>query len=475
MRVLVVPAEAAALDPVRSWAESRAVALDTAPNFEEAGARMESEAFDLVLCDVRGGGEAGLRLLGGARSVGLEVPFVLLTPGSADEISHRARALGRGLCVPARLLDAHGLDEVVGLATGAAPKLRPPEQVGDLAPAMLFKADQSGAFTQFTSEWCRFTGRSPEQEQGGGWLAGIHPDDFERWQRRYRPALREGRRFEIDLRLRRADGAFRWLRVRGLPRRSGGVFAGYVGSAFDIHNLKDTHAGLLSDVERLASVNADLQQFASAAAHDLDEPLRTLEQSLAQVTAGEGAEELELARANARRMRALVRDLLDCALVGQGEGRLEEVDLSLPLGWALENLDRRLRETGGEVTHDELPEVRCDPVQIARAFQNLIGNALKFRSEAAPRIHVRAELSRREVLLRVRDNGIGISAEHHERIFEPFKRAHARPSAPDDDDPESGSGIGLALCKRIAERHGGRIWVESAPGSGSTFCLVLKR
>lgn len=96
MRVLVVPAEAAALDPVRSWAESRAVALDTAPNFEEAGARMESEAFDLVLCDVRSGGEAGLRLLGGARSVGLEVPFVLLTPGSADEISHRARALGRG-------------------------------------------------------------------------------------------------------------------------------------------------------------------------------------------------------------------------------------------------------------------------------------------------------------------------------------------------------------------------------------------
>ena len=482
----MVPA-AVLLDPLQGWAAARQLGVEGVDSFADAARRLAGERFDLVICDARRRADQALELLEAARARGLDVPFVLITPGSADETAHRARTLGRGLCLPARLFSAEALDEVVGLVMGSrlgppapAPASAPasasvPAASGDLAPAMLFKIAADGAFTTFTRAWCAFTGRSEEQERGSGWIAGLDPDDVARWLEVFQTALAAQQPFAIDLRLRRADGTRRWLRVRGLPRLAHGAFAGYLGSAFDISDLREIHAALVADVERLASVNADLEQFAYAAAHDLDEPLRTLENALGAVAAAEGAEALELARASARRMRALIRDLLECMLVGASASDREQTDLSTPLDWALRNLEQRLRDTGARVTRDTLPSVRCDPIQVARAFQNLIGNALKFRSDAKPRIYVGARVTRSEVEISIRDNGVGIRAEHHEIIFEPFTRVHARPSAPAGGDPESGSGIGLALCRRIVQRHGGRIWVESEPGKGSTFRLTLKR
>jgi len=470
--VLIVPGEAAELPALRTWRSGRPLVLVPAESFGEAARDLQRSAFDLVICDARRSAERALELVRDTRARGSFVPFLLLAPGSLDEVEHRARTLGGTFCVPARELDADLLNELVERAVGPVSNVRParPEESGDAAPALLWKTAADGAFTQFTHAWSQFTGRPATQDLGSGWIAGMHPEDVDRWIETFTAALASKTGFQVDVRLRRVDGAYRWLRFRGVPRRdAGGGFAGFVGSSFDIDDLKATHASLVADVERLASVKTDLEQFAYAAAHDLDEPLRTLERAL------NDEPDLDVARGSARRMRALVRDLLECTLVGTNDSAMEAIDLSTPLDWALQNLAQRIEESEAAVTRDSLPVVNCDPIQVARAFQNLIGNAIKFRGDDPPKVHVSAHTTRSEVVLTVVDNGIGIEPEHHQRIFEPFKRVHARPSAPEASDPTSGSGIGLALCKRIAERHGGRIWVESEPQKGSSFYFTLKR
>jgi chemotaxis family two-component system sensor kinase Cph1 len=142
------------------------------------------------------------------------------------------------------------------------------------------------------------------------------------------------------------------------------------------------------------------------------------------------------------------------------------VELGRVLERALANLETAVEESGAEVSTDPLPTVTGDPVQLGQLFQNLVGNGVKFRGEAAPRVHVSAERAGGEWRLSVRDNGIGIEPEYVERIFVIFQRLHGRAEYP-------GTGIGLAICKKIVERHGGRIWVESVPGEGSTFYFTL--
>jgi PAS domain S-box-containing protein len=477
--VLVVPGDAPDLAPLWRWAESRSVVLDAAASFDAAEERVRANGPDLIVCDARQSAGRGLELLATARAQGASAPFVLLTDDFSEELADQARAFGRGVCLPGRLLSEQTFDEVVKLAlNGQQAEVqdaeKSPPRPAQLAPAMLWRAGPGGGFTAITQLWSRFTGRDPSEELGHAWTTGLHADDRERWRDTYSAALRESQPFSADVRLQRADGAFRWLRITGLPQADdGGELVGFAGAAVDVTDLREANAGFLSDIERMSGVQRDLEQFAYAAAHDLDEPLRTLEKAL---TGEEG--ELDPARreqslGSARRMRALIRDLLECSLVGVSQTPMEEIDLSTPLDWAVQNLERRLRESGARVTRGTLPVVRCDAIQLARVFQNLVSNAIKFRSEEAPRVHVGARGTKGEVVIAVADNGIGIPIEQHERIFEPFKRVHARPSAPDESDPSSGSGIGLALCRRIAERHGGRIWVESEPGKGSIFYLAV--
>lgn len=465
-----MPGGVASATPLREWAARHGAALEPATSTRDALEGLRAGRYQLVVCDLTRAADRALDWLAALRARGTAVPFVLLTP---PEIPPRAHTLGASYCLPARSLSEPIFDEVVALATAKRPEPRAPE--GERAPAMMWRTSPDGSFTRFTREWCRFRGRDEREERGSGWMSGLHPDDANRWLECFRGALSSGESLQVDVRVRRADGAWRWLRMRGLAGRSReGAFAGYLGTAFDVTDLVEARDELRTEVERLASLNADLEEFAYAAAHDLDEPLRTLENVLARVTGEGAAPSLELARANARRMRALVRDLLECARVGASETHRERIDLSTPLDWALQNLSRRIRESAARVTRDSLPVARCDPVQIARVFQNLVANAIKFRGDALPRVHVSGRLMGDAVQIRVSDNGIGIDPEHHESVFEPFKRVHARPSAPTGADSESGSGIGLALCKRIIERHAGRIHVESEPGKGSTFCFTLK-
>ena len=224
------------------------------------------------------------------------------------------------------------------------------------------------------------------------------------------------------------------------------------------------------DLERS---NTELQQFAYVASHDLTEPLRMVVSYLellgsrAQGKLGEEEREfIGYASDGARRMQHLIQDLLAYARVDTRGRPLEPTDCERVLATVLANLKLAITESQAVVEHDPLPTVEGDVMQLTQVFQNLIGNAIKFRGKEAPRIHIGARRQNGEWIFQVKDNGIGIDPRNFERIFVLFQRLHTRQEYP-------GTGMGLAICKKIIERHGGRIWVESATGKGTTFLFTI--
>lgn len=223
----------------------------------------------------------------------------------------------------------------------------------------------------------------------------------------------------------------------------------------------------------LARSNRDLEQFAYVASHDLQEPLRmvaTYTQLLAQRYQGrldaDADKYIHYAVDGAMRMQKLVQDLLAFSRVGRQGKPLQSTDCDVVLQTSLKNLEVAVQESGAVVQHAQLPAVMADSSQLVQVFQNLIGNAIKFRSSEPPSIRVSAEAKGKEWVFSVADNGIGIAAEQTENVFVIFRRLHTREEYP-------GNGIGLSICKKIVEQHGGRIWVESEPGCGSNFQFTL--
>jgi signal transduction histidine kinase len=225
--------------------------------------------------------------------------------------------------------------------------------------------------------------------------------------------------------------------------------------------------------EDLARSNQDLEQFAYVASHDLQEPLRIvagyiqlLERRYKSRLDNDAVDFINFAVDGANRMQRLIQDLLAYSRLGTRGQRTAPTDCEAVLEHALANLRLAIDESGAVITHDPLPTVTADESQIIQLMQNLIGNAIKFRGERRPEIHVSACPHEGRRLFTVKDNGIGIEAQYLDRIFVIFQRLHGQRQYP-------GTGIGLALCKRIVERHGGRIWVESKKGEGSTFYFTL--
>ncbi|MHB8101463.1 MAG: PAS domain S-box protein [Methanosarcina sp.] len=248
-----------------------------------------------------------------------------------------------------------------------------------------------------------------------------------------------------------------------------GVFA----AARDITERKKTEKILKLKLEELALSNAELEQFAYVASHDLQEPLRMvvsylqLLQRRYQGKLDEKADKfIYFAVGGASRMQSLINDLLELSRVTTRTREPEPMDCEFILNQVLSNLEVFIEENEATVSHGYLPEVMADSTQMIQVFQNLIINGIKFRSEEAPQIHISAEKKESEWVFSVQDNGIGIGPQYSEKIFEVFKRLHKKEEYP-------GTGIGLAICKKIIERHGGHIWVESELGKGSTFCFTL--
>ena len=241
----------------------------------------------------------------------------------------------------------------------------------------------------------------------------------------------------------------------------------------ELANAEAARRELDEQGRELQRSNSDLEQFAYVASHDLQEPLRKVAsfcQLLQRRYSGELDERadqyIEFAVDGAKRMQVLINDLLAFSRVGRSELGAEVVDTGVLLDRAAENLAGALEENDGRITHDDLPRVRADPVLLTTVFQNLLGNSLKFRGEQPPRAHVATTRDGDRWVLRFSDNGIGIEHEYAERIFTIFQRLHPKSTYP-------GTGIGLAMCRKIVEHHGGSIWLEDSDGPGTVFVVAL--
>ncbi len=241
----------------------------------------------------------------------------------------------------------------------------------------------------------------------------------------------------------------------------------------EIASRKVTEQTLLRTAEELERSNRELEHFAYAASHDLQEPLRAiggylrlLEHRVPESLDAKARECIRGAAEGAVRMEQQITGLLNLSRAGTRGLELAQVKLDLPLQGALHNLRFALRAAQATVTQDPLPVLTVDVKQMTQLFQNLIGNALKFRREDPPKVHVGARAENGRWVVWVQDNGIGIAPQYFERIFQVFQRLHTRTAYP-------GTGVGLAICRRIVARHNGQIWVESQPGQGSTFYFSL--
>ncbi|MYA28611.1 MAG: PAS domain-containing protein [Nitrospira sp. SB0666_bin_27] len=289
-----------------------------------------------------------------------------------------------------------------------------------------------------------------------------------------RQAVRQGTEAKAELRNYRKDGSPFWNELYIAPvKDQQGKLTHFVGIQTDITQRKHQETELANKTRELAQSNAELQQFAYVASHDLQEPLRMVSsytQLLGKRYRGkldqDADEFIGYAVDGATRMQRLIRDLLEYSRVGAERQSFEETDCELVFQQAMQNLSASVLERHAEVTHDPLPIVRASPTHLTQIFQNLIGNALKFQGDAPPKIHVGAKALPDGWEFSVRDNGVGMPGDQLDRIFAIFQRLHGQSEYP-------GTGIGLAICKRIVGKYGGQIWVESEPGQGSTFYFTL--
>jgi len=258
-------------------------------------------------------------------------------------------------------------------------------------------------------------------------------------------------------------------------RDSEGTIIGASKVARDITDRKLTEKALIEQSERLARSNADLQEFAYVVSHDLQEPLRTVA-SLSQLLQrryrsrldGDADQLIGMIVSSSERMSALIRDVLSYTRVTGGAApRPSEVNPNTLVEWVTENLHASIEETRTRIETAELPVVIADKASLAHVFQNLIGNAIKYRGPDPPVIRISAEARNSEWVFSVADNGIGIAPAYHQSVFGLFRRLHG--------NEYPGTGIGLALCKQLIEKQGGRIWVESEAGHGATFRFTIPR
>jgi PAS domain S-box-containing protein len=330
--------------------------------------------------------------------------------------------------------------------------------------------------TFFNQTWLRFTGRTLEQEQGVGWAEGVHFEDLSRCLGTYERAFSAREPFEMEYRLRRADGAYRWVLDRGAPRFTDeGAFAGYIGSCVDITDHKNSEARLQQSVR-------EREDFLSIASHELRTPLTALLLALekiahdaAKAPVSDGAQEraarhLSRAVAQAQRLDELVEDLLDITRLVNGriELALADVDLATIVDTSIERMSETARRAGSAFVFDPRVSVtgQWDRSRLERVVTNLLSNAVKYGTGKPVRVGVSAENGCAQ--LTVRDEGIGIAPSDQGRIFGRFERAVSGRNY-------GGFGLGLWIVREIVRGHRGEVQVASAPGAGATFTVSLPR
>jgi chemotaxis family two-component system sensor kinase Cph1 len=338
----------------------------------------------------------------------------------------------------------------------------------DFAPIGYLTCNREGTILEINLTGARQLGYERTMLIGRPFSVHLQGDEMKAFYSCLKEVFESKSKHSCELRLKRRDGSRLDVHLESIASAHDGDIQ-CLAAIMDISGLKRVEEEMKQLTAELKRSNEDLQQFASAVSHDLQEPLQVIKGFLALLERhskgklDEKAQELiRFAVEGSKRMEDIIRDLLEYSRVGTKAREFKPADCSLILNEAISNLKTSIEEERAEVTRDSLPTVMADASQLTRLFQNLISNAIKFHGAEAPRVHVSAERKGDEWLFSVRDNGIGIDMKYADTIFAAFKRLHS-------DDKFRGTGIGLAVCKKIVEFHGGRIWVESRPGNGSTF------
>ena len=344
-------------------------------------------------------------------------------------------------------------------------------------PQLVWTCLANGRCDYLSSQWVAYTGIPEDRQLGLEWLSQvIHPEDRRRTLEAWTDAVEDKNPYDIEYRIRRFDGIYRWFKTRGTPLRdSRGQILRWFGTCTDIEDQRRTTEALRRSNEELRRANEDLNQFAFSASHDLKEPLRMiaiyaqlLQRRYHSKLDAQAQEYIEQAVSGAKRMEMLVNDLLEYTqIVNVTLGETPPVDMAEVVRKAVSNLENALLEAGAEIVVGPLPLVAVREVHLLQLFQNLISNALKYRTTVAPHIQISAERCEYCWKICVRDNGIGIDPAYHKQIFRIFRRLHGNRDYP-------GTGIGLAICQKIVERYEGSIWVESeGENRGSAFWFTL--
>lgn len=347
--------------------------------------------------------------------------------------------------------------------------------LAEALPQLVWIAAPDGSIQYCNARCHEYSGLPSEELKADLWTRLLHPDDHQKTVDRWQYSVRTGEPYEIEYRLRRgSDGAYRWFLSRAVPVRDDtGEVLRWFGTSTDIEPQKQSEEELRRVMDELTRSNRELEQFAYIASHDLQKPLRKVSgyvQILRRKYRGRLDEKADIyigyASEGALRMQQLINDLLAFSRIGRSSASLP-VDLNAAFATAVADLAGEIESSGAEVTSDVLPTVTGDRDQLNLLLRHLIDNALKYRTPGTPpRIHLAARRIDGEWEFSVRDNGIGIEPRFFGKIFLIFQRLHSR-------EEYSGTGIGLAIVKKILDRHHGRVWVESHPGEGSTFYFSL--
>jgi len=441
--------------------------------------RLPRGGFAAVITEYRLAWGDGLQVLESVKSLAPDCPVVFFASEGSESVA--ADGIRRGVAAYVVKGSAGYLD-----LPGAV--LRVIQRAGELHAAReasasyrrftdelalgTFTAGSDGLITQASGSLARLLGYEKPEGLIGRGLAGLLSD--EALQAQVLASMARGRPVRgLEAGVRRTDGELSWVRLTTWPVTNGGSIR-YEGAVEDISGRRAAERELSERAAVLGRSNEELQQFAYVISHDLQEPLQLIAR-YARMLAGRGG---TAGDEDARRylthllqctdrMQSMIDDVLSYARVDTQAKPFAPVDFAEAVRKAMANLKAVLDESGAQVTWERLPVLAADGSQIVQLFQNLIGNAVKFR-RGKPLVQIFAVEEAKCCTFAVADNGIGITPDQLERIFGMFQRLHTAAEYP-------GTGIGLAICKRIVERHGGRIWAVSEPGQGSTFCFTIPK
>jgi PAS domain S-box-containing protein len=347
-------------------------------------------------------------------------------------------------------------------------------------PQLVWTALADGTVDYYNERCHEYEGISQRVDGEWTWAPVLHPDDMQPTIEAWEHAVETGQIYQIEHRVRMATGDFRWHLSRGVPAKDdqGNILRWY-GTATDIHDYKLAEEAVRVYSQQLERSNRDLEEFAFIASHDLQEPLRKIQmfsellQSEFGVSLGErGTDYLSRMQDAATRMQQMMNSLLNYSRIANKTNMITPVNLNGILENVLIDLEGQIQQKAGKVEAGDLPVIEGDALQMHQLMQNLIGNAVKYcKPDQPPQIRIWSQgIESRDdgpqVQICVQDNGIGFDEKFIERIFQPFQRLHGR-------SEYEGYGIGLALCRKIAERHRGSVSAHSVPGEGSTFVVTL--